>query len=611
MSDPNSTALQPPRKVHVLFIHGVGRHSRLSSLLEAYQGIRSNLRSHEAPITFEDPIPNWQLRQFADGEEPPYLRLEPRYPGAQPGPTEAIYFYEVNYSSLAGIIRANQPLDITHLFVSFDLAVNVARERLCNEPPVPKPSGFSPDHLALASQVQQLAAVCVAATVPILGVPSWILRNYTRTFVATFTRFFEDIATFALDKNGEQLISAHVDRTVESIVSGPLFSPPDSTHQEDIFVIAAHSLRTIVAHNYLVRKWGRGGRLVPTKLLTFGAPIGLVCWLWLFLDFPGLKFSTGPIGDHYFCWTPEPLSQDPLQSMEWINVVNYMDPVATAFPIDYVDLGRDPKQVSAALAGGDVAHRFLETGGAFSAGFAHTEYFDDRNGFVEILGQLTQLRPDDPSLIRQRPAGAHWRKTTIDLMLLRIVSWAIGVALVAAFLGAIAYYYQTSEVMLLLPIFAWPRATIGFLGFFQRLIYGGPTRRTPIERIKTLRWNDVAALPYLLRRAFGFGRKNPAPLSAAPGWFSKLCIGLISFLPTLVAMVVPVLMARSLSTIKVGPLFFVTEYFFTSLIVTVIFALYLLAFAVSEFAAHWRAVLLILRRPTGTPASVAHRSTSP
>src|SRR5258706_362186 len=126
--------------------------------------------------------------------------------------------------------------------------------------------------------------------------------------VATFTRFFEDIATFAMDKNGEQLISAHVDRTVQNIVSGPLFSPPTNNNKEDTFVIAAHSLGAIVAHNYLVRQWGLGGRLVPTKLLTFGSPIGLVCWLWLFLDFPSFQFSTGPIGDHYFCWTPEPPS---------------------------------------------------------------------------------------------------------------------------------------------------------------------------------------------------------------------------------------------------------------------------------------------------------------
>ena len=59
-----------------------------------------------------------------------------------------------------------------------------------------------------------MLTVFVAATVPVLGLPSLLLRNYTQTIIAVSSRFFEDVATFALDKNGEQLISAHIDRTV-------------------------------------------------------------------------------------------------------------------------------------------------------------------------------------------------------------------------------------------------------------------------------------------------------------------------------------------------------------------------------------------------------------
>jgi hypothetical protein len=385
--------------VHVLFVHGVGTHSRLSSLLQAYQALRANIRSPEAPTGYEDWNPEWKLREFDDGAgtpTTPHLKLA--LDATTPGATEAVYLYEVNYSALAGVVRTNQPIDLTGLFVGFDLAVNVARKRLKEKPVQPRPAGrYDIDDSELALTVQKLSGVFVAATVPILGIPSLVFSRFTRNIVAIFTRFFEDIATFALDMNGEGLISAHVDRTVESILESGSFKHGDEKYGRDILVIAAHSLGTIVTHSYLVRHGLGSDRDVPARVLTFGSPIGLVCWLWLFLDFDGMDFRRrDPDVSHYFTWKPliGPPSYPELPAMLWINVVNHLDPIATAFPLDYVNLAQSSAENAGALSGGRVHQRFINTGD--SVGSAHTAYFDDRKGFLEILGRITGLRTGPP-----------------------------------------------------------------------------------------------------------------------------------------------------------------------------------------------------------------------
>src|SRR4051794_36925402 len=113
------SASRRPRHVHVLFVHGVGAHSHLSSLLQAFQALRSNIRSPEAPVEGENPFAGWRLTEVDTSM--PSLKLE--NPGAGEGETKAVYFYEVNYSALAGVVRANHPIDITGLFVGFDLAI--------------------------------------------------------------------------------------------------------------------------------------------------------------------------------------------------------------------------------------------------------------------------------------------------------------------------------------------------------------------------------------------------------------------------------------------------------------------------------------------------------
>ena len=161
--------------------------------------------------------PIGDFAEFDDTGPPRYLQLVPRYPGLQAGP-DSVYLYEVNYSALAGIIRANQPIDLTQLFLGFDLAANLARQRLNRDlKELSSATGLRQDAL-IARQVQKLAGVLVAATVPVLGIPAVVFRQFTRNLVSAFTRFFEDIVTFALDKNGEQMISKHVDRTLQNIV---------------------------------------------------------------------------------------------------------------------------------------------------------------------------------------------------------------------------------------------------------------------------------------------------------------------------------------------------------------------------------------------------------
>ena len=114
-------------------------------------------------------------------------------------------------------------------------------------------------------------------------------------------------------------------------------------------VIAAHSLGTIVIHNYLLRHWTNNGPQIPQQLVTYGSPIGLVCWMWRFLDFPLMEFTVDrehATGDEFFCWTPELPPQGPLRPIAWLNVINFLDPIATAFPIQHVNLAMHVADIS-------------------------------------------------------------------------------------------------------------------------------------------------------------------------------------------------------------------------------------------------------------------------
>jgi hypothetical protein len=608
----------PPRRVHVLFVHGVGQHSRLSALLRPYQAFRSSLRSAEAPTTVEDLIPDWRLEELSEDAETPYLKLTPK--PNQPRPPEAVYFYEVNYSVLAGIIRGNQPLDITQLFVGLDLAINVARQRVLSSAPA--------QTAAIARIAQRLVGVLVATTAPILGLPSLLLRSYTGTFVAQFTRFFADVATFAIDKNGDKLISAHVDKTIENIVNSEQFG------FDSELVIAAHSLGTVVMHNYLVRQWsGSDKRVVPARLLTFGSPIGLVCWMWLFLDYGGGRLDPRrATGRNYFSWDPLPGAAAPARSVLWINVVNHLDPIATAFPPEHVDLIQPPGAALTSIVGGSVEHRYIKLGGALSVGGAHTDYINDREGFLEIAARLAYLRSGDPrDPAKQRSAGQHWENALWDLRRLRVGLWLLGVVCLSAYLWVIAKQFPVVPIVLLLNpltllqpltvmlliLYAWPRAMIELLAFFQRLEFGGPTKRTAAEQMGELPWRDLASFPYRLRRLFRLGLQDPDPEAPRAGLILRSLGRTLSFVPTAVLMVIPIAMARELRGSGPGPVELIRNHPTAALILLVLFLLYVVAFALSEFFGRWRALIVELTRPaalamtppSGTPGTTPRTST--
>ena len=582
-------------------------HTRLSSLLEAYQALRANTRNPETAIEFEDLNPEWRLQIFDDGAGTPYLKLH--LPGATRGATDAIYLYEVNYSALAGVVRANHPLDLTGLFVGFDLAVNVARSRLeKNRPEAAPASAYSTDHASLALTVQKLAGVFVAATVPLLGVPSILFKRYTQGLVATFTRFFEDIATFALDMNGEQLISAHMDRTVECILDPGRFKEGDTEYARDVLVIAAHSLGTIVTHSYVVRHGLGSGRGLPSRVLTFGSPIGLVCWLWLFLDFLGMDFTRRQQDDaRYFTWNAlvRADKSSPLPPIQWINVVNHLDPIATAFPLDYVNLANSPAENANSLDGGRIHHRFIRTGG--SAASAHTAYFDDRQGFLEILSRLAGLRAGPPGAVLDpaaqlapgaatpRQASEHWKEGIDALYRLRICLWLGGLAAIGVYLGAIAWASNSWWLLWLVLLFGCPPITIGMLAFCQRLICGKPTKRNSGAAIERLPWGDLWSFPHRMRHWFRGGQTEGEEaaevLGPGPGSVRKTWMWFLSFLPSLFAMLLPVFALWSVDGSGAAR-DLVTEYWKWIVPALLVFTVYLIAFAISEFVMQWRAAVI-------------------
>ena len=73
-----------------------------------------------------DGIPGSLEFRFGLSGTPPVLTLRPRETPVDDG-VGTVCLYEVNYSGFAGVIRRNQPLDLTSLFVGLDVAVCAAR----------------------------------------------------------------------------------------------------------------------------------------------------------------------------------------------------------------------------------------------------------------------------------------------------------------------------------------------------------------------------------------------------------------------------------------------------------------------------------------------------
>jgi hypothetical protein len=588
-------------------VHGVGHHDRLSSLMEVYQALRANLHSNEAPALFEDSIPDWQLERFEEGGNPSYLKLRFRF-RAVPGDTAVVYLYEVNYSDLAQVIRRNHRLDLTTLFVGLDVAVCWARQQL----PGDLQTIFPGDPRALATSLQRVSGVMAAATGPLLGIPSLALkRYYGRSFLAAFTRFFEDVATYALDKNGEQLISEHLDRVVDNILeSGRFKNPGDAARSE--FVMAAHSLGSVVTHSYLVRHQEDGK--LPDRVVTFGSPIGLITWLWMFLDFFDFDFSRWRGKKTFFCWKPLVNKSVSRKPFTWINVINCLDPIASCFPDAVSDLSRSPDDLTAALGGG-ITHLYFGRAELSAAGRAHTEYIHDRLGFMEVLQRACGLRLGDPRDVTTRERTTHWRMTIALLRRLRVVCWFAAMMCAVIYCAIIAWHFNNWMLIGTALLFSVPAFAISGQAFIQRLFFGGQTKRISADVIRQLHW-DAPALPYRVRlwlgdcrRAIAGAPRDAAHLSTGGTWaqtFNKL----FAFAASIAVMLVPAAIGWSVT----GP---PTRHMAWGLYVLplVVFSLYLIACAVYELVSAWRAVIDHLGiasddEASGTPSTRATRPSS-
>ena len=186
--------------------------------------------------------------------------------------------------------------------VGFNQAVSAARRG-----PAPKDNDLP--NAEIGRIAHGMADVLVASTVPILGfLPFLADRVAALAMVQHFKRFFEDIATFAMDSSAHRLVARHFAETVLKIRSNARFK------DEDRFIVAAHSLGSVVAHNHLVNNWPVVGNIRQPMdgLLTFGAPIGLLCWLWLFLDFKQMDLAERAFFDPFFVWKPAALPKNGL-----------------------------------------------------------------------------------------------------------------------------------------------------------------------------------------------------------------------------------------------------------------------------------------------------------
>lgn len=612
VSEAASSSSSPvPKSIHLLVVHGVGRHDRLSSLLHVFQSFRANLQSQEAPIGAEDRLLDWTLEEIAEDGAPPHLKLVPLHPEAVED-ISAVYLYEVNYSSLAGVVRHNHRLDLTRLFVGFDMAVCIARLRLQAGVTTPLCSGRPG---ALAGILQSLSGVFAAATVPLLGLPSLLLRNYTETLVTTFTRFFEDVATFAIDSNGERLIAAHIDKTIDNIVSCGRFAHTGPQQRSEL-VIAAHSLGSVVVHNHLVRHWSSRPEVVPSLLLTFGSPIGLLSWLWLFLDFPGLQFNPKiDRGKTFFCWKAI-ANTTPAVTTRWINVVNRLDPIATAFSNGMADLSRPVDSIEASLRDGGILHRYCGDDRVTSTGAAHSHYWQDRSGFLKILLGASALAPLAPERVQCSSEDEHWFTTGATLWRVRMMLRQ-GLLLTAViYCGIVAWHYSEVRVLLAVALLSAPRLTMSYLAFFQRFWFGGPSKRVPLPRKPETEeapepvagdatepdkepfiWSDIYSFPYRLRRTVWPFDIDPE--ARRPSWLRRTALKIAAFVPAALLMLAPLGLGTYFTGYWPNPR--ITVYWYLAALI--VFSGHLLLCAACQLVGCWQAVLIEvgLVRPTDHP----------
>jgi hypothetical protein len=234
-------------------------------------------------------------------------------------------------------------------------------------------------------------------------------------------------------------------------------------------------------------------------------------------------------------------------------------------------------------------------GGLLSLGVSHTRYYDDP-AFLQLLGHairltLPQVEPP-PSLA----AADHWRRAKRHLSIWRWGSAAAGLVLMLWYLSVLAAGYGSPTPYGLMALYAWPPFVIGALAFFQRLLHGGPTKRTRWRSIDALPFPDWVTIPYFLRQdLLRLGREDRNLRDERPGPVASLLLLAVSFVPSLVVMAIPVwwMAYTTGNDYRVFDLVEKVGYANLPLLVG-LFMAYTIAFAASELARHWRKALEVL-----------------
>lgn len=600
-----------PRHVHVLYVHGVGAQSKLSSLLKPYQAIRSNASPAELPLNAMDRAPGWNLRAFDDHLHPSRLELVPDEEINHPRPNK-VFFYEVNYSDLMHVVRQNHPIELTHLFIGFNMAVEMAESRLAGA------ATANPDlssEVSVAKQAARFSRTMLAVTLPLLGILPWAARRFQlQRHLEAFSRFFEDVATFAMDKTGYELVAKHIDATLSNI-RGQTIDIYDAN--ADHVVLVAHSLGSVVAHNYLVRNWAAAPGAPPkvNTLLTYGSPIGLLCWLWLFIEHEAMSFAewrwntfynaAGELRNLVFPFFVWPHADVPthLAPIRWINVLHTLDPIATRFPMGFCFMGLSRPRVKAGLISGEVTH-VVQSHGMIPA-VPHTQYYENRPStrislaaaasgptFIEILLSATGLSntlvaSTHPSMARAAWSDGAWKLWTWEWVLR-----AIGI-LIAAYGLTWRSGFSFEGILNHAPIlFLLAASNSAVLSGIQKFVWGAETARINRE---TLNANLSAYSPYRIRMLWGWF--SPGAPHYLFGLFATVLAAAIwYFAPQVASTIVlgnemPHLNLRVVSrTIALG-------------------AIYSTIFAAADLIAVWRLALrtLGLTKPWWRPFAVVFR----
>lgn len=312
-----------------------------------------------------------------------------------------------------------------------------------------------------------------------------------------------------------------------------------------------------------------------------------------------MDFRNRVSADPYFCWNPVSTGSASRTKLSWINVVNCVDPIATMWPVAALDLSTTETTLASALSGGAIAHRFFGADAVTSVGAAHGEYLNDKKGFVQILLRAGGLAPGSPEDVASgRSAAEHWLATRA---VLRTLQWALlGIAMLAIglYCALIAHAFDDRRALWFVAPFVWPAVTIGVLAFFQRLMLGGPTKRITTALIRGMKWSDVVSFPYRLRDRM-LPSPNAAvdvdPMAASPGYLTRLMVKAISFIPTLVAMAVPIVGTAWLTRHWPTPAGLWARFWSVdALLALAFFMVYVICCAAHELVRTWRRVVRIL-----------------